>query len=104
MRIAPSVTRRTELTASLTLINPDTMSQCKAGLVCVMSKAARDKLERCKRETEGITGEKRRAIRALLQAIEAVIEVEEKGLEMTDEEKLLMQELRVLDASLRSSS
>ena len=88
----------------MTLINPDTMSPCKAVLVCVMSKAARDKLERCKRETEGITGEKRRAIRALLQAIEAVIEVEEKGLEITDEEKLLMQELRVLDASLRSSS
>ena len=69
-----------------------------------MSKAARDKIEQGKRETEGITGEKRRVIRALLQAIEAVIEVEEKGLELTDAEKLLMQELRVLDASLRSSS
>ena len=44
------------------------------------------------------------AIRALLQAIEAEIEAEGKGLEMTDEGELLLQELQALLAVLRSSA
>ena len=69
-----------------------------------MSESARDRLERCKRASEGVTGQKGRAIRALLQAIEAEIEAEGKGLEMTDEGELLLQELQALLAVLRSSA
>ena len=67
--------------------------------------AARDQLERCNRQAENITGQRGLSLRALLRIIETAVAAEEAGEgELTDEQELMLQELRMLTVVLNSSA